>query len=48
MQCNKKLTFSSLLTPAPAAAPESLGCISNTVLNRFSEVVVKNSISAFG
>jgi len=42
------LTFSSLVTPPAAAAPESRGCISNTILNRFSEVFVKNSISAFG
>ena len=41
-------TFSSLVAPPPAPAEESLGCISRTVRNRFSEVVVRKPISAFG
>lgn len=41
------ITFSSLLSVAPDPLPESLGCISKMVLNRFSESVVRNPISAF-
>ena len=41
-------TFSSLLVPPAPAADESRGCISRTVLKRFSEVVVRKPISALG
>lgn len=41
-------TFSSRVTLVAPAAPESLGCISNTVRNKVSEAVVRKPISAFG
>jgi hypothetical protein len=44
-------TFSSRLVTVPlsdAPAPASRGCNSKTVLNNFSLVVVKKSISALG
>ena len=36
------------MTVWPPELPASLGCISKTVLNKFSELVVKNPTSAFG
>ena len=41
-------TFSSRVVPPLPSPDESLGCISSTVRNKFSDVVVKNPISAFG
>jgi len=47
--CNHvQITFSSGVTVAPPEAPASRGCISNTVRNKFSEVVVRKPISALG
>lgn len=40
--------FSSRDTPAPAPESLSLGCISRTVRNSFSEVTVRKPISALG
>lgn len=42
------ITFSSLVTVCPPEPPVSRGCISKTVLNRFSAVIVRKPISAFG
>ncbi len=47
-QICERTTFSSLVAPAPDPPDESLGCISRTVRNRFSEVVVRKPISALG
>jgi len=41
-------TLSSRLIPNPDPVPESRGCISSTVRNRLSDVVVRKSISALG
>lgn len=42
------ITLSSRVTLVPPTAPASRGCISKTVRNRFSEVVLMKPISAFG
>jgi len=42
------VTLSSRLMPNPAPVAESRGCISSTVRNRLSDVVVRKSISALG
>ena len=48
MSSTKALILSSLVVTGPLPVPLSLGCSSKTVLNKVSDVAVKNPISALG